>query len=72
LIFSVTGLAARQSATAAAKMAMSAGSAALTACSISSAVSTRISVAPTGGASDTGPETSVTRAPTDNAAAAMA
>ena len=50
LIFSVACVATRQSATAAAKMAMSAGSAARTASSISRAVSTRTTFTPAGSA----------------------
>ena len=62
----------RQSATAAANTAMSAGRARSTAPSISRAFSTRTVSTSTGGASATGPETSVTSAPASAAAWAMA
>ena len=62
----------RQSATAAAKTAMSAGSAASTAASICRAVSTRTTATPGGSGIATGPETRVTAAPAAAAAAAMA
>src|SRR5262249_42398175 len=72
LIVSEACLATRQSATAAAKMATSQGSALRTACSICCAVSTATSSTPVGAASWLGPEMSVTRAPSACAAAAMA
>ena len=72
LIFSFDCEATRQSATAAANTAMSAGSAARTALSISSAVSTRTVSTPAGGGTCVGPVTSVTRAPSAAASAAMA
>ena len=62
----------RQSATAAAKIAMSAGSDVSTAASISRALSIRITATPGGSGIPTGPETSVTAAPARAAAAAMA
>ena len=62
----------RQSATAAAKIATSAGSAASTAASISRAVSTCTVFTPAGSGNVTGPETSVTSAPAAAAARAMA
>ena len=62
----------RQSATAAAPMKTSAGKAALTAASISRAVSMRRVSTPAGSGRLTGPVTSVTRAPACAAAAAIA
>src|SRR5215216_4386129 len=70
--FCSPSLATRQSATAAAKIAISAGKAASTRCSMSRADSTRITVTPAGSRNSTGPETSVTSAPAACAAAAMA
>ncbi len=70
--FCSPSLATRQSATAAAKIAISAGNAASTRCSMSRADSTRITVTPAGSRKSTGPETSVTSAPAACAAAAMA
>ena len=72
LIFSLACAATRQSATAAAKMAMSAGSAACAAASISRAVSTRTTFTPGGSAMLVGPQMSVTSAPSARASAAMA
>ena len=66
------GAATRQSATAAAHTATSAGSAAWHAASIAAAVSTATTAAPAGSGSATGPRTSVTRAPSDTSAAAIA
>src|ERR1700737_4061392 len=72
LSFCSPSLATRQSATAAAKIAMSTGSAASTRCSISRADSTCFTVTPAGSPSSTGPEINVTSAPAACAAAAMA
>jgi len=68
----VTDGSTRQSATAATRIAASAGKAAMTASAMSSAVSTSIRSTPTGVASATGPATRVTRAPAAAAAAAIA
>ena len=62
----------RQSATAALITAMSAGKAASTAACISRAVSTQTRFTPTGAAKATGPDTSVTSAPSRARAPAMA
>ena len=72
LIFSLASAATRQSATAAAKMAMSAGSASRTASSISRAVSTRTTFTPAGSGRLVGPLTSTTSAPSAAASAAIA
>ena len=72
LIFCSPALATRQSATAAAKMPISAGSAFSTASSISRALSTCTIVTPEGSGKVTGPEIRVTRAPASAAAFAMA
>ena len=72
LIFSSDCVATRQSATAAAKTATSAGSARRTASSISRADSMWTTSTPAGSASRVGPVTSVTRAPSAAASAAMA
>ena len=72
LIFCSPSCATRQSATAAAKIATSTGSARSTACSISRAVTTGTTVTPGGSGKFTGPLTSVTAAPARAAAAAMA
>ena len=69
--FCVASCATRQSATAAAMTAMSAGSAASQAVSMSRADSTWTVVTPGGSGSVTGPATSVTRAPSAASAAAM-
>src|SRR5450830_1148362 len=72
LIFCAPAFATRQSATAAAKIATSTGSARSTACSISRAVSTLTTLTPGGSGRFTGPLTSTTSAPAAAAAAAMA
>jgi hypothetical protein len=72
LILFACGLAARQSATAAANTATSAGSAFVTAASMSCAVVTLTTATPGGSGRLTGPDTSVTSAPAAAAAAAMA
>src|SRR5262245_24727642 len=72
LILLACGLAVRQSATAAANTATSAGSALVTAASMSCAVVTLTTATPGGSDTFTGPETSVTSAPAAAAAAAMA
>ncbi len=72
LIFCSPAFATRQSATAAAKMATSAGSALSTALSMSRALSTWMTETPGGSGKLTGPLTSVTSAPARAAAAAMA
>src|SRR5262245_43726880 len=72
LILFACGLAMRQSATAAANTATSAGSAFVTTASMSCAVLTLTTVTPGGSGTLTGPETSVTSAPAAAAAAAMA
>ena len=71
-IFWSAGRSTRQSATAAAKMPISAGSAASTAASISRALSTRTVLTPGGSGIATGPDTRVTSAPASAAARAMA
>src|SRR5690625_1556592 len=70
--FSVETSLTRQSPTAAAKMAASAGRAAWTAALISAAVSTGTTCTPMGGGSATGPETSTTSAPRSRSAEAIA
>ena len=70
--FCTTSPAVRQSATAAAKMPTSAGSAASTAASMSRALSTRTVFTPGGSGRLTGPDTSVTLAPAAAAARAIA
>src|SRR5262249_46470341 len=72
LILLACGLAVRQSATAAAKTATSAGSAFVTAASMSCAVVILTTATPGGSGRLTGPDTSVTSAPAAAAAAAMA
>src|SRR5215467_8290958 len=72
LILFACGLAMRQSATAAANTATSAGSAFVTAASMSCAVVTLTMATPGGSGTFTGPDTSVTWAPASAAAAAMA
>src|SRR3954452_21249410 len=72
LSFSRLFVAVRQSATAAANTATWAGSAASTAASMSRADSTFTMLTPRGPATFTGPETSVTAAPAEAAASAMA
>ena len=72
LIFCPCSVAARQSATAAAMTATSAGSALRTAASMSRALSTWTTVTPGGSGIATGPLTSVTLAPAAAAAAAIA
>ena len=72
LSFCPAGAATRQSATAAAQTATSAGSARRQAASISSAVSTCTTSTPFGSGRRTGPETSVVRAPSAASAVAMA
>ncbi len=72
LIFERCASSTRQSATAAAKTAASAGSAACTAPSISRAVSTFRTVTPSGSGAVAGPETSTTSAPRSRSAAAIA
>ncbi len=71
-IFDPLALATRQSATAAAKIAASAGRADFTAPSISSAVSTAITSTPAGGGTVAGPVTKLTLAPRSRNAAASA
>src|SRR4051794_25862324 len=70
--FCSPSLATRQSATAAAKIAMSAGSAACTCSSICRADSTCLTVTPWGSLRSTGPLTRITSAPAASAAAAIA
>src|SRR5680860_764603 len=70
LSFCAASACARQSATAAAQTAMSAGSASRVASSISCAVSTLMTSTPSGSGKFTGPDTSVTRAPRPKAARA--
>src|ERR1700722_13888862 len=70
--FCSPALATRQSATAAAKIAISTGSAASTCCSMSRADSTGMTDTPEGWSRSTGPEIKVTSAPAACAAAAMA
>ena len=72
LIFSPAALAVRQSATAATKIAASAGRSCSTASRISRAVSTWIVVTPAGSGIVTGPETRRTSAPSLASAAAIA
>src|SRR6516225_3379789 len=72
LILFACGLAARQSATAAANTATSAGSALATAASMSCALVILTTATPGGSGTLTGPDTSVTSAPASAAAAAMA
>src|SRR5680860_1588273 len=72
LSFCAASACARQSATAAAQTAMSAGSASRVASSISCAVSTLMTSTPSGSGKLTGPDTSVTRAPAATAARASA
>src|SRR5213595_3642742 len=71
LILFSWALAGRQSATAAANTAISAGSAFITAASMSCALATLMILMPGGSGRWTGPETSVTSAPAAAAAAAM-
>ena len=72
LIFSLTASAARQSATAAAQTAISAGIASAQAVIMSKAVPTFLTVTPGGSASTVGPEIKIVSAPSAARAAAMA